>query len=105
MNVSARLGNRRLAQVPETEALGMGRLVLLLLLWTAAALFYAFTSVAGQNLSYTLSRELETQREVIEVQRQLKVELGILQAPERLEREAARLGLAAPGPGQVRTLK
>lgn len=105
MNVSARVGNRRLVRAPGVEALGTGRLVLLLSLWTAAALFYAFTSVAGQNLSYTLSRELETQRELVEVQRRLKVELGILQAPERLEREAARLGLAVPGPGRVRSLK
>jgi hypothetical protein len=106
MNVSLRMGNRRLA-AEETAGISLGikTLVLLLALLTAAGLFYAWCSVKGLNHSYELSKELETQREQLEMDRRLKVELNSLRGPERLEREAARLNLSAPKPEQLRGLK
>lgn len=106
MNVSLRMGNRRLAAEESVGlSLGIKTLVFLLALLTAAGLFYAWCSVKALNHSYELSKELETQREQLEMARRLKVELGSLRGPERLEREAARLGLAAPKTEQMRGLK
>ncbi len=106
MNVSLRLGNRRLS---ESEVAGLSpgikALVLLLGIGTAAGLFYAYTAVKVLNHSYELSQELAGQREQLEIARRLKVELGNLRSPERLEREAAARGLAAPKPEQTRGLK
>jgi hypothetical protein len=107
MNVSLRMGNRRLVaeEVLGGLSLGIKALVFLLAVVTAAGLFYAWCSVKALNYSYELSKELETQREQLEMARRLKVELGNLRGPERLEREAARLGLAAPKPEQMRGMK
>lgn len=106
MNVSLRLGNRRLA---ESEIAGLSpgikALVMLLAVGTAAGLFYAYTAVKALNYSYELSQELANQREQLEIARRLKVELGNLRSPERLEREAASRSLAAPKPEQTRGLK
>jgi hypothetical protein len=106
MNVSLRMGNRRLvAEEAMGLSLGIKALVFLLAALTAAGLFYAWCSVKALNYSYELSKELETQREQLEMARRLKVELGSLRGPERLEREAARLGLAAPKTEQMRGMK
>jgi cell division protein FtsL len=106
MNVSLRMGNRRLAQAEEGGApLGLKAVVAMLAVLTAAGLFYAYTAVRSLNISYELSRELDNQREQMEVGRRLKVEINSLRSPERLEREAARTGLAAPRPEQARGLK
>ncbi len=84
---------------------GMRGIIALLALLTMAGLLYAFTAVRGLDYSYRASRALETQRELRESGRKLLVELNHLRAPERLEREAANLGLAQPTAGQVRRLK
>ena len=105
MSVSARVANRRQAKATVLEGLSLKRVLVLLAVVIAVALFYAFASVRAQNLSYRVSRELETQRELRETARRLKVELNILRAPERLERIGARLGLKAPEPRQMRVLK
>lgn len=106
MNVSLRLGNRRLA--PDAEAglsLGLKGVLALLAILTAAGLFYAYTAVKALSFSYELSRELDNQREQMEVGRRLRVELNNLRSPERLEREAARQGLTAPKSEQLRGLQ
>jgi len=105
MSVSVRVANRRQAKAPVMEGLSLKRVLVLLAVVIAVALFYAFASVRAQNLSYRVSRELETQRELRETGRRLKVELNILRAPERLERIGARLEFKAPEPRQMRVLK
>ncbi len=105
MSVSVRVANRRRARVAGLEEPSLKRVLLLLAVVTAVALFYAFATVRSLNLSYQVSRELELQRELRETGRRLRVELNILRAPERLERVGARLGLARPRPGQKRVLK
>ncbi len=106
MSVSVRVANRRrVARThPLVEQIGLKRLVALLVLVVAVALVYAFTMVSARGISYRISRELETQRRLREVERRLQVELNVLQAPERLEREGARLGLVPPSPRQMRVL-
>jgi cell division protein FtsL len=105
MSVSVRVANRRQSKAPALEGLSLKRMVVLLVLVVAVALFYAFASVKTQNLSYQVSRELETQRELRETGRRLRVELNILRTPERLERIGARLGLKPPEAKQMRVLK
>lgn len=105
MSVSVRVANRPQSRVAGLKSLSLKRVLVLLAVVTAVALFYAFASVRAQNLSFQVSRELETQRELRETGRRLRVELNILRAPERLERMGARLGLKPPEPQQMRVLK
>jgi len=105
VSVSVRVANRPQSKVPVLEGLSLKRMLVLLIMVTSVALFYALASVRSQNLSYQVSRELETQRELRETGRRLRVELNILRAPERLERIGARLGLKQPEPRQIRVLK
>lgn len=105
MSVSVRVANRPQSRVAGLKSLSLKRVLVLLAVVTAVALFYAFASVRAQNLSFQVSRELETQRELRETGRRLRVELNILRAPERLERLGARFGLRPPEPKQMRVLK
>ena len=105
MSISARVANRRLAVKQRTGELNLKGVLALLVIVTTVALFYAFTSVRTLNISFQVSRALETQRELRELGRSLKVELNHLRSPQRLEREAARLKLAPPTAKQIRVLK
>ena len=105
MSISARVENRRLAVKRRTGELNLKGVLALLVLVTAVALFYAFTTVRALNISYQVSRALETQRELRELGRSLKVELNHLRSPQRLERAAARLYLAPPKAKQIRVLE
>ena len=105
MSISARVGNRRLVIKQRTGELNLKGVLALLVFVIAVALFYAFTTVRALNISFEVSRALETQRESRELGRGLKVELNHLRSPQRLEREAARLKLASPTAKQIRTLK
>lgn len=105
MNVSVRLKNRRMVQETEPKPFRLVGILVLLVLATFAALFYAATSTRTLNLSYESSRALEDQRELREQARRLKVELNHLRSPQRLEREAKAMGLTDPKPGQTRRLK
>jgi len=105
LSVSARVGNRRLAAVPRSFEFRLKGVLILLVVMTAVALFYAFTTVRALNISYQVSRELEAQRELRELGRTLKVELNHLRSPQRLERAAVRLKLAPPKSEQIRVLE
>lgn len=105
MSVSARVENRRVTLEAPAAPLRLGWIIAVLAVATLAGLLYAFTSVRSLDLSYQLSKALKTQRQLRESSRRLLVELNHLRAPERLEREAQRLGLAAPRPEQIRRLK
>ena len=104
MNLGLSAGSRRLVWGQRQVEVNLRGVVILLALVTAAAMLYAYTAWRAFNLSYEISRGLETQRELMETGRRLKVELSVLRSPERLEREGARLGLAAPRAEQVRSL-
>ena len=104
MNLSLRVNAPRLGAASPAREPSLGRTLALLALVFAVALFYAFASVKALHISYQVSRELETQKKLREAGRRLRVELNILKAPERLERQGRRLGLAPPRPGQVRVL-
>ena len=105
MNVSVRVKNRRMVQTAEPKPHRLLGILVLLVLATFVALFYAAASKRTLNLSYEASRALEEQRDLREQARRLKVELNHLRSPQRLEREAKALGLSEPQPGQVRRIK
>ncbi|MGD9123611.1 MAG: cell division protein FtsL [Desulfarculaceae bacterium] len=105
MSVSARVQNRRLAQGVRPASVKLRSIVFLLIAVTAAALYYAFTTMRSLDVSYQVSRALEQQRELREAGRRLQVELNHLRSPQRLEREGARLGLVKPQPEQIRGLE
>ena len=71
---------------------------------TFAGLFYAYCSLQALNISYQISKNLETQRELIETGKRLIVELNNLRSLDRLEKESAKLGLMSPKPDQLRRL-
>ena len=71
---------------------------------TLAGIFYAYSSVRALNTSYQVSQALDIQRELVETSRRLKVELNNLRSMEKLERQAAILGLIKPSSQQVRKL-
>jgi hypothetical protein len=105
MNVSIRLPNRRLADDDDAPRISLAWVLPMLALITAVALVYAYTTIRAQNLSYEVSRGLETQRELLETGRRLRVELNNLRSPGRLEQEAARRNLLPPKTEQTRGLK
>lgn len=105
MNISIRPPNRRLPEDEDSPRLGLLWTLPLLAVITGVALVFAYTTIQAQNLSYELSRGLETQRELLENGRRLRVELNNLRSPGRLEQEATRRGLFMPKPEQTRGLK
>jgi cell division protein FtsL len=106
MNLSLRSDNQRLPSPKSAEGpLFSFKLVAgLLAAVTATAIFYAHTRISALEVSYRLAAAAQTRRELMEQARHLKVELSHLRSPERLERAAERLGLAAPKPAQIRVL-
>lgn len=105
MTISVRKGNQRNRADKAASggpSLSMGLLMLLLV--TATALFYAYTSARALEVSYQVSSEVNTKRELMETGRRLRVELNSLISPARLERAGLRKGLAAPSAGQLRRM-
>lgn len=105
MNISIRPANRRLPEDEGAQRQGLLWVLPLLAVVTGVALVFAYTTIQAQNLSYEVSRGLETQRELMENGRRLRVELNNLRSPGRLEHEATRRGLMMPKPEQTRGLK
>ena len=105
MNVSIRPPNRRLPEDEGAQRLSLKWVLPLLVLITVVALVFAYTTIQAQNLSYEVSRGLETQRELSETGRRLRVELNNLRSPGRLEQEGVRRGLLPPKTEQTRGLK
>ena len=105
MNVSVRVGNRRMAGDEDTPRISVKWSLALLAVVVSVALLYAYTSIRTLNVSYEVSRGLEVQRDLRETGRRLMVELNNLRSPERLEQEAQRQGLIQPKAEQMRGLK
>jgi len=104
MNVGIDVAQNRFAFGQRRVQINLRMLIALVVVVTGAALLYAYTAWRAFDVSYEISRGLETQRELMETGLRLKVELGVLRAPERLEQEGARLGLAPARPEQIRSL-
>jgi len=104
MSISVRKNNLRQADKAPVRNTLFRPALFMLILGTCAAIFYAYAAVHSRETSYRLSRALEQQRELREVGRRLRVELGNLRSPQRLEQAAQRAALNPPLPSQMRKL-
>jgi hypothetical protein len=68
------------------------------------SLFYAWNDLQYLNLSYQISQGQEAQKQYLDLNRKLKIELVNLTAISRLERLAAAHNMGSPQPSQVITL-
>ncbi len=82
-----------------------GVLVAALVLGTAAVLFtclfLAWADLQYITESYQISRAQESQKQLLDLNRKLRIELSNLTAIARLEKLAAQYGMEAPQPSQV----
>jgi hypothetical protein len=103
--------NRSLRQknklLPEQKVvrISLRMVILVLLMLTLTGTFYAYASVRALNTAYETSAALNTQQEMMETGRRLKLELSNLRSPYTLERRAGDIGLVKPQPQQVRRIQ
>ncbi len=85
-----------------------GAMVAILVAATAGVLFtclfLAWADLQYITQSYQISQAQQTQKQYLELNRNLKIELSNLTAISRLERLAAQYGMEAPQASQVVTL-
>ncbi len=76
--------------------------VLLLLILMGEMLFYTWCRVQCIRTGYKITEEKKRNRELINLQKNLQVELAGLKSPDRIGRIAReRLGLIIPEPKQI----
>lgn len=63
--------------------------------------FWAWTDLHYITLSYQISQAQETQKEYLDLNRKLRIELVNLTAISRLEKLAGEYGMGPPQPSQV----
>jgi cell division protein FtsL len=85
------------------RALGpVGHAVLMAAPVVAAALLYVWTQSTTVTLGYTLSEAAAQQKQLLEINRNLRIEAAALRSSDRLQRDAqAKFGLAPPKTEQV----
>jgi hypothetical protein len=65
------------------------------------SLFLAWTDLQYLTQSYQISRAQEMQKQYLDLNRKLRIELACLTSIHRLEKLAAEYGMGAPHPSQV----
>jgi cell division protein FtsL len=81
-------------------SIGIG--VLLVLILMGELLFYTWCRVQCIKTGYKITAEQKRNKELINLQKNLRVELANLKSPDRIGRIAReRLGLIMPEPGQI----
>jgi cell division protein FtsL len=71
----------------------------------AGIIFYIWIQVQVVNLSYDLSRAQKQRKELVEINKKLRIQQANLKAPDRIEQIALnQLGLRPPQRGQVEIL-
>lgn len=103
MTITLRRNNVRSGRAYSNGMLLSG--LILLVLFTSSALFYAFATERSLQASYRLSKALEQQRQMRETSRRLRVEINNLRSPQRLEQAALRASMIQPGPDRTRKAK
>ncbi|KIX15192.1 cell division protein FtsL [Dethiosulfatarculus sandiegensis] len=105
MSISARVANKRKVKEKKNQpGVRLFSVILLVVVATCAAMFYAAIREETRRMRYQASRALEAQKDLRESTRRLRVELNHLKSPARLEKEAVRLGLVRVQPEQIREL-
>lgn len=64
-------------------------------------LFLAWADLQNITQSYQISRAQESQKQLLDLNGKLRIELSNLTAISRLEKLAAQMGMEAPKPSQV----
>ncbi len=102
-NAASLLDNQQVADVePEVRRRGAPLPVVLSCLLVGLALLLVWQRLRVVQLGYVLSTGAKLERRLEQTNRELKLELATLTAPERLEAMARkRLGLRDPETGQV----
>jgi hypothetical protein len=70
----------------------------------ALLMVYALQHFSSIEYGYKIEAQKKTREELIESNRALRLEEASLRDPERIDVLARRLGLQAPGPGQVQRI-
>jgi len=71
----------------------------------AGALAHTWVRLRALDLGYAIAAETRRLDDLKQAQRRLRVEVSYLKRPARIEREAQRLGLRAPDPGEIRRVR
>jgi cell division protein FtsL len=84
----------------------MKYLIVLLAFFLPGVLAYIWLHVQTVNLSYDIAKAQKQKRELLETNKQLRIQLANLKSPERIEGIAlTTLGLRPPEKGQIEILK
>ncbi|MCL4503739.1 MAG: cell division protein FtsL [Deltaproteobacteria bacterium] len=109
-NLALRLGaagqvfvskNRRVSHPWRWGSVLVTALVLATMLVLFAGTFLAWTDFQFITQSYQISQAQETQKQLLDLNRKLRIEYSNLTAISRLEKLAAQFGMEAPQPTQV----
>lgn len=84
----------------------MKYLIILLAIFVPGVLFYIWVHFQMVSLSYDIARAQKQKRELMEINKKLRIQLASLKSPERIERIAlTKLGLKPPEKGQLEIIK
>jgi cell division protein FtsL len=84
---------------------GLKGAVALGIILVTGVIFYIWIQVQVVNLSYDLSRAQKQRKELVEINKKLRIQLANLKAPDRIEQIALnQLGLRPPQRGQIEIL-
>jgi cell division protein FtsL len=91
----------------EKVSFGPGKwTVLLLSFFFPGVLAYVWLHVQTMNFSYDIARAQKQKKELVEINKKLRIQLANLKSPERIEGIAlTSLGLKPPQKGQIEILK
>ncbi|MBM4293690.1 MAG: hypothetical protein FJ126_02140 [Deltaproteobacteria bacterium] len=93
--------NRRLGQPWRWGRVVVKALVMAALGIILTSLFWAYADLQNITLSYQISQAQETQKQLLDMNNKLRIELANLKAISRLEKLAAEYGMGAPQRHQV----
>ena len=89
------MGNRKLKKVDSPEMIGIW--ILVLFIFVGELLLYTWCRMQCVRTGYEISAQTKKNRDLIALQKGLKVELARLKSPERIARIAqTQLGLIMP---------
>ncbi len=81
-------------------------IMLLILIFLSCCMIYIWSSSKKIQLGYEISKLKRKEAELLEINRELKLEISVLKSPQRLERIAKeRFGLKHPEPDQIIVLR
>jgi cell division protein FtsL len=81
-------------------------LIGLLAIFVPGTLVYIWLHVQTVSFSYDIAKTQKQKRELLEMNKKLRIQLANLKSPERIERIAlTQLGLKPPEKGQIEILK